>query len=58
MYLKKQRFHLKKSLKNVLVDSLQAASAPQISFDAEEGSLWTLLLTCPGEPSLHHNTNL
>ncbi|XP_022598508.1 39S ribosomal protein L38, mitochondrial [Seriola dumerili] len=27
----------------------QAASAPQISFDAEEGSLWTLLLTCPDE---------
>ncbi|XP_037546623.1 39S ribosomal protein L38, mitochondrial [Nematolebias whitei] len=26
-----------------------AASAPQISFDAEEGSLWTLLLTCPDE---------
>ncbi|KAA8581098.1 hypothetical protein FQN60_002679 [Etheostoma spectabile] len=25
-----------------------AASVPQISFDAEEGSLWTLLLTCPG----------
>lgn len=29
--------------------SLQAASVPQISFDAEEGSLWTLLLTCPGQ---------
>ncbi|KAK2820923.1 hypothetical protein Q5P01_023882 [Channa striata] len=27
----------------------QAASAPQISFDAEEGSLWTILLTCPDE---------
>ncbi|XP_068613372.1 large ribosomal subunit protein mL38-like [Brachionichthys hirsutus] len=27
----------------------EAASAPQISFDAEEGSLWTLLLTCPDE---------
>lgn len=27
---------------------LQAATAPQISFNAEEGSLWTLLLTCPG----------
>ncbi|KAM7371201.1 hypothetical protein PAMP_010692 [Pampus punctatissimus] len=27
----------------------QATSAPQISFDAEEGSLWTLLLTCPDE---------
>ncbi|XP_038591378.1 39S ribosomal protein L38, mitochondrial [Micropterus salmoides] len=26
-----------------------AASVPQISFDAEEGSLWTLLLTCPDE---------
>ncbi|CAN9508958.1 unnamed protein product [Ophioblennius macclurei] len=27
----------------------EAAAAPQISFDAEEGSLWTLLLTCPDE---------
>ncbi|KAM9426342.1 large ribosomal subunit protein mL38 [Pholidichthys leucotaenia] len=27
----------------------EAASAPQISFSAEEGSLWTLLLTCPDE---------
>ncbi|XP_068161330.1 large ribosomal subunit protein mL38 isoform X2 [Antennarius striatus] len=27
----------------------ETASAPQISFDAEEGSLWTLLLTCPDE---------
>lgn len=27
----------------------EAASAPQISFEAEEGSLWTLLLTCPDE---------
>lgn len=27
----------------------EAESAPQISFDAEEGSLWTLLLTCPDE---------
>ncbi|KAK2885088.1 39S ribosomal protein L38, mitochondrial [Channa argus] len=27
----------------------QAASPPQISFDAEEGSLWTILLTCPDE---------
>ncbi|KAM3591544.1 uncharacterized protein V6R79_003439 [Siganus canaliculatus] len=27
----------------------QAASVPQISFEAEEGSLWTLLLTCPDE---------
>ncbi|XP_040923023.1 39S ribosomal protein L38, mitochondrial isoform X2 [Toxotes jaculatrix] len=27
----------------------EAASAPQISFDAEEGSLWTLMLTCPDE---------
>ncbi|XP_030611174.1 large ribosomal subunit protein mL38 [Archocentrus centrarchus] len=27
----------------------EAASAPQISFNAEEGSLWTLLLTCPDE---------
>nr|XP_046232588.1 39S ribosomal protein L38, mitochondrial [Scatophagus argus] len=27
----------------------EAASVPQISFDAEEGSLWTLLLTCPDE---------
>uniref|UniRef100_A0A3Q0SVI6 Large ribosomal subunit protein mL38 n=1 Tax=Amphilophus citrinellus TaxID=61819 RepID=A0A3Q0SVI6_AMPCI len=25
----------------------EAASAPQISFNADEGSLWTLLLTCP-----------
>ncbi|MEQ2274743.1 hypothetical protein XENORESO_009391 [Xenotaenia resolanae] len=27
----------------------EAASAPRISFDAEEGSLWTLLLTSPDE---------
>ncbi|XP_029383804.1 large ribosomal subunit protein mL38 isoform X1 [Echeneis naucrates] len=27
----------------------QATSAPQVSFNAEEGSLWTLLLTCPDE---------
>ncbi|KAM4624633.1 large ribosomal subunit protein mL38 isoform 2-T2 [Polymixia lowei] len=27
----------------------EAASAPQVSFEAEEGSLWTLLLTCPDE---------
>ncbi|XP_070708032.1 large ribosomal subunit protein mL38 isoform X2 [Pempheris klunzingeri] len=27
----------------------EAASVPQVSFDAEEGSLWTLLLTCPDE---------
>ncbi|XP_047464589.1 39S ribosomal protein L38, mitochondrial [Mugil cephalus] len=27
----------------------EAASAPQISFEAKEGSLWTLLLTCPDE---------
>ncbi|XP_070847050.1 large ribosomal subunit protein mL38 [Chaetodon trifascialis] len=27
----------------------EAASVPQIRFDAEEGSLWTLLLTCPDE---------
>ncbi|KAG7474008.1 39S ribosomal protein L38, mitochondrial [Solea senegalensis] len=27
----------------------EAASAPQITFDAEEGSLWTLMLTCPDE---------
>ncbi|XP_069563592.1 large ribosomal subunit protein mL38 [Brachyistius frenatus] len=27
----------------------EAASAPQISFEAEEGSLWTVLLTCPDE---------
>ncbi|KAI3365417.1 hypothetical protein L3Q82_010509 [Scortum barcoo] len=27
----------------------KAASVPQVSFDAEEGSLWTLLLTCPDE---------
>ncbi|GAA6225998.1 39S ribosomal protein L38, mitochondrial [Lates japonicus] len=27
----------------------EASSAPQVSFDAEEGSLWTLLLTCPDE---------
>ncbi|KAF3853159.1 hypothetical protein F7725_013847 [Dissostichus mawsoni] len=27
----------------------QAASVPQISFEAEEGSLWTLMLTCPDE---------
>ncbi|KAM6964338.1 large ribosomal subunit protein mL38 [Tautogolabrus adspersus] len=27
----------------------EAASVPQISFDAEEGSMWTLLLTCPDE---------
>ncbi|XP_042364018.1 39S ribosomal protein L38, mitochondrial [Plectropomus leopardus] len=27
----------------------EAASVPQISFDAEEDSLWTLLLTCPDE---------
>ncbi|XP_070783105.1 large ribosomal subunit protein mL38 isoform X2 [Enoplosus armatus] len=26
-----------------------AASVPQVSFAAEEGSLWTLLLTCPDE---------
>uniref|UniRef100_A0A8D0DD77 Large ribosomal subunit protein mL38 n=1 Tax=Sander lucioperca TaxID=283035 RepID=A0A8D0DD77_SANLU len=25
----------------------EAVSVPQISFDSEEGSLWTLLLTCP-----------
>lgn len=27
----------------------EAASAPQVSFEAEEDSLWTLLLTCPDE---------
>ncbi|XP_023129175.2 39S ribosomal protein L38, mitochondrial [Amphiprion ocellaris] len=27
----------------------EVASAPHISFSAEEGSLWTLLLTCPDE---------
>ncbi|KAK5850426.1 hypothetical protein PBY51_001308 [Eleginops maclovinus] len=27
----------------------EAASVPQISFEAEEGSLWTLMLTCPDE---------
>uniref|UniRef100_A0A1A8FRP8 Large ribosomal subunit protein mL38 n=1 Tax=Nothobranchius korthausae TaxID=1143690 RepID=A0A1A8FRP8_9TELE len=27
----------------------EAASVPRISFAAEEGSLWTLLLTCPDE---------
>ncbi|XP_034564713.1 39S ribosomal protein L38, mitochondrial [Notolabrus celidotus] len=27
----------------------EAEPVPQISFDAEEGSLWTLLLTCPDE---------
>lgn len=30
---------------------------PQVSFEAEEGSLWTLMLTSPGQPShnaLHH----
>ncbi|XP_010890204.1 39S ribosomal protein L38, mitochondrial isoform X2 [Esox lucius] len=27
----------------------EAAVAPQVSFEAEEGSLWTLLLTCPDE---------
>uniref|UniRef100_UPI003AAD74A1 large ribosomal subunit protein mL38 isoform X2 n=1 Tax=Centroberyx gerrardi TaxID=166262 RepID=UPI003AAD74A1 len=27
----------------------EAASGPQVSFEAEEGSLWTLLLTCPDE---------
>ncbi|KAM3859782.1 large ribosomal subunit protein mL38 [Diretmus argenteus] len=27
----------------------EAASAPRVSFEAEEGSLWTLLLTCPDE---------
>uniref|UniRef100_A0A1A7XLK1 Large ribosomal subunit protein mL38 n=1 Tax=Iconisemion striatum TaxID=60296 RepID=A0A1A7XLK1_9TELE len=27
----------------------EAASVPQVSFAAEEGSLWTLLLTCPDE---------
>ncbi|XP_072312490.1 large ribosomal subunit protein mL38 [Eucyclogobius newberryi] len=27
----------------------EAASAPGISFEAEEGTLWTLLLTCPDE---------
>ncbi|XP_036938395.1 39S ribosomal protein L38, mitochondrial isoform X1 [Acanthopagrus latus] len=27
----------------------EAASVPQISFNAEEDSLWTLLLTCPDE---------
>ncbi|KAI4789611.1 hypothetical protein KUCAC02_035139 [Chaenocephalus aceratus] len=26
----------------------EAASVPQISFEAEAGSLWTLMLTCPG----------
>uniref|UniRef100_UPI0037E90E41 large ribosomal subunit protein mL38 n=1 Tax=Semicossyphus pulcher TaxID=241346 RepID=UPI0037E90E41 len=32
----------------------EAASVPQISFDAEEGSLWTLLLTCPDEHLLNN----
>ncbi|XP_031699539.1 large ribosomal subunit protein mL38 [Anarrhichthys ocellatus] len=27
----------------------EASSVPQIAFDAEEGSLWTILLTCPDE---------
>ncbi|XP_026171410.1 large ribosomal subunit protein mL38 [Mastacembelus armatus] len=27
----------------------EAATTPQINFEAEEGSLWTLLLTCPDE---------
>ncbi|XP_056153150.1 39S ribosomal protein L38, mitochondrial [Lampris incognitus] len=27
----------------------EASSAPDITFEAEEGSLWTLLLTCPDE---------
>ncbi|XP_024913698.1 large ribosomal subunit protein mL38 isoform X2 [Cynoglossus semilaevis] len=34
----------------------EAASAPQISFDAEEGSLWTLLLTCPDEHLLDNES--
>uniref|UniRef100_A0A8P4KJM2 Large ribosomal subunit protein mL38 n=1 Tax=Dicentrarchus labrax TaxID=13489 RepID=A0A8P4KJM2_DICLA len=32
----------------------EAASVPQISFDAEDGSLWTLLLTCPDEHLLEN----
>uniref|UniRef100_UPI001A98E5EA 39S ribosomal protein L38, mitochondrial n=1 Tax=Gasterosteus aculeatus aculeatus TaxID=481459 RepID=UPI001A98E5EA len=34
----------------------EAASFPQISFDAEEGSLWILLLTCPDEHLLDNET--
>ncbi|XP_028264044.1 large ribosomal subunit protein mL38 [Parambassis ranga] len=33
----------------------EAASLPQISFAAEEGSLWTLLLTCPDEHLLDND---
>lgn len=39
----------------ILLFSLQAASAPHVSFDAEEGSLWTLLLTSPGQSPLGNN---
>lgn len=31
----------------------QASSAPHISFEAEENSLWTLLLTSPGKNQLN-----
>ncbi|XP_053197342.1 39S ribosomal protein L38, mitochondrial [Scomber japonicus] len=34
----------------------EAASAPKISFEAEEGSLWTLLLTCPDEHLLDNES--
>ncbi|XP_029934564.1 large ribosomal subunit protein mL38 [Myripristis murdjan] len=33
----------------------QAASAPLVSFEAEKGSLWTLLLTCPDEHLLDND---
>ncbi|XP_033466785.1 large ribosomal subunit protein mL38 [Epinephelus lanceolatus] len=33
----------------------EAACAPQISFNVEEGSLWTLLLTCPDEHLLDND---
>uniref|UniRef100_M4AE20 Large ribosomal subunit protein mL38 n=1 Tax=Xiphophorus maculatus TaxID=8083 RepID=M4AE20_XIPMA len=33
----------------------EAVSAPRIAFDAEEGSLWTLLLTSPGQRRLYGN---
>ncbi|XP_033840565.1 39S ribosomal protein L38, mitochondrial [Periophthalmus magnuspinnatus] len=33
---------------NILTPT-EAETAPQISFEAEEGTLWTLLLTCPDE---------
>lgn len=34
----------------------QAAQAPQIRFEAEENSLWTLLLTSPGTAKFTSNT--